>query len=634
MSSFLPAHLDPLQVDLKFLAEGNANVIYRIAPVRANQTSASLPDTIQELVQNDAHNILEPDWRYSHSPDEQRDFNRDMAKAKRSLIMPYEAAGLQRAAADFVTKCTRADLTGASKDMLLRLKKKVPFYQDDRTTYDFYLNTISDWIPQRHLVQQDLIKISNDIIENCNSELRTREKSGQRESKRHGTYLHPTDSAIIMRDMNSYDAEKSVTLEFKPKWLWQSPTAPPKATRCRTCALRAQRKSKGEKESKTHGVLCPLVISTGKPDYIRDVVTQLVDNPSNYVGTALPRWLADRHATNGTNGQAHDNGPKSRHDLIEKLCHHFSRDTSREKRHGEGYHVLQGLQFLQQRLDKHGILHRQPTSDFLLAMTLRDCSLYVQVHWDSQRVESRLGDLDPKVSKGGKLEQWRETEQSLLDGGWRAEGPEGTKWTMGLLDVHHFLDVWRIPEVDEFFKQIDETDDGFGPKPVNMIPLFAAVEKAMSLAIEGGPPAPLPDYARRTQTYFHGREVIEVLDNGGTYADATIPTPGLYTTRIGSDSKSLIYVPMPDARLLRQIEEHNREIAAIQRRINAVFGDNVLRDHPDFPIPHAEIRRMRRVFPPGAPRLLVPLAGSEELFPLARTRGYHVLEQWNDVFGD
>ncbi|KAK7536944.1 uncharacterized protein J3D65DRAFT_359165 [Phyllosticta citribraziliensis] len=205
---------------------------------------------------------------------------------------------------------------------------------------------------------------------------------------------------------------------------------------------------------------------------------------------------------------------------------------------------------------------------------------------------------------------------------------------MGLLDVHHFLDVWRIPEVDEFFKQIDETDDGFGPKPVNMIPLFAAVEKAMSLAIEGGPPAPLPDYARRTQTYFHGREVIEVLDNGGTYADATIPTPGLYTTRIGSDSKSLIYVPMPDARLLRQIEEHNREIAAIQRRINAVFGDNVLRDHPDFPIPHAEIRRMRRVFPPGAPRLLVPLAGSEELFPLARTRGYHVLEQWNDVFGD
>ncbi|KAK7511867.1 inositol-pentakisphosphate 2-kinase [Phyllosticta citriasiana] len=269
--------------------------------------------------------------------------------------------------------------------MLLRLKKKVPFYQDDRTTYDFYLNTISDWIPQRHLVQQDLIRISNDIIENCNSELRTREKSGQREPKRHGTYLHLTDSAIIMRDMNSYDAEKSVTLEFKPKWLWQSPTAPPNATRCRTCALRAQRKSKGEKESKTHGVLCPLVISTGEPDYIRDVVTQL-------------------------------------------LCRHFSADShaALHKRHGEGYHVLQGLQHMQRRLDQCGILHREPTPDFLLAMTLRDCSLYVQVHWDSQRVESRLGDLDPKVSKGGKLEQWRETEKSLLDGGWyyAAEGDE------------------------------------------------------------------------------------------------------------------------------------------------------------------------------------------------------------------
>ncbi|KAK8231196.1 inositol-pentakisphosphate 2-kinase [Phyllosticta paracitricarpa] len=428
MSSFLPAYLDPIQVDLRFLAEGNANVIYRIAPVRATHNSASHADTFDKLIQLDAHKILEPDWRYSHEPERQRMFNRDMAKQKHSLIKSYEDVGLQHAAADFVTRCTRADLTGASKDMLLRLKKKVPFYQDDRTTYDFYLNTISDWIPQRHLVQQDLIRISNDIIENCNSELRTREKSGQREPKRHGTYLHLTDSAIIMRDMNSYDAEKSVTLEFKPKWLWQSPTAPPNATRCRTCALRAQRKSKGEKESKTHGVLCPLVISTGEPDYIRDVVTQLVDNPSNYVGTALPRWLADTHATNGTNGQTHDNGPKSRHDLIEKLCRHFSADShaALHKRHGEGYHVLQGLQHMQRRLDQCGILDREPTPDFLLAMTLRDCSLYVQVHWDSQRVESRLGDLDPKVSKGGKLEQWRETEKSLLDGGWyyAAEGDE------------------------------------------------------------------------------------------------------------------------------------------------------------------------------------------------------------------
>ncbi|KAK8205032.1 inositol-pentakisphosphate 2-kinase [Phyllosticta capitalensis] len=425
MSSFLPACLDPTEVDLKFLAEGNANVIYRIAPVRSRQTSVSQPDTFEHLRKLDAYKILEPDWRYSSCPARQRSFNREMAKEKHSLIKPYKDAGLIGAATDFVTKCTRADLTGASKDMLLRLKKKVPFYQDDKTTYDFYVKTISDWIPQRHLVQQDLIRIDNDIIENCNKELRTQEKSGQRESKRHGTYLHATDAAIIMRDMNSYDAEKSVTLEFKPKWLWQSPTAPQDATRCRTCALRAQRKSKGEKESKTHGVLCPMVIATGIQDLIREVVTQLVDNPSNYVGTALPCWLADGHATDGTNGQTHDDGPRSRSDLIEKLCRHFSASHYDEK-HGDGYHVLRGLKNMQKDLDKHGILDREPTPDFLLAMTLRDCSLYVQVHWDSQRVESRLGDLDPKVSKGGKLEQWRETEQSLLDGRWyyAAEGDE------------------------------------------------------------------------------------------------------------------------------------------------------------------------------------------------------------------
>ncbi|KAK7564890.1 inositol-pentakisphosphate 2-kinase-domain-containing protein [Phyllosticta paracitricarpa] len=522
MSSFLPAYLDPIQVDLRFLAEGNANVIYRIAPVRATHNSASHADTFDKLIQLDAHKILEPDWRYSHEPERQRMFNRDMAKQKHSLIKSYEDVGLQHAAADFVTRCTRADLTGASKDMLLRLKKKVPFYQDDRTTYDFYLNTISDWIPQRHLVQQDLIRISNDIIENCNSELRTREKSGQREPKRHGTYLHLTDSAIIMRDMNSYDAEKSVTLEFKPKWLWQSPTAPPNATRCRTCALRAQRKSKGEKESKTHGVLCPLVISTGEPDYIRDVVTQLVDNPSNYVGTALPRWLADTHATNGTNGQTHDNGPKSRHDLIEKLCRHFSADShaALHKRHGEGYHVLQGLQHMQRRLDQCGILDREPTPDFLLAMTLRDCSLYVQVHWDSQRVESRLGDLDPKVSKGGKLEQWRETEKSLLDGGWYIRGSLAkTKW------CPHALHLSNYVRMVQFFDPTDPNNPmGFmGSRPYNSLECVDALWTAMGDVVAGPTPACTPNWLWRTLTYYRGREVFKVIN----------PTDGSPATRDG-----------------------------------------------------------------------------------------------------
>lgn len=187
----------------------------------------------------------------------------------------------------------------------------------------------------------------------------------------------------------------------------------------------------------------------------------------------------------------------------------------------------------------------------------------------------------------------------------------------------------RNPDVDDFLDRFDETDDGFGPKPVDVKLLVAAVDKAMNLAIEGGPPAPLPDYMRRTKTYFDGREVIEI----GINTDDNVPRPGFYTTRIGSGSEPLIYVPVPDPRVSRrQNNQHAREIDDLQLRLREILGDDSLR--PDgFPaIPHTEIRRIRRVFAPDATQLLVPLAGTGEFFPLVRTRQYHVVQQWNDVF--
>ena len=68
-----------------------------------------------------------------------------------------------------------------------------------------------------------------------------------------------------------------VAVEFKPKWLAQSPTAPKGARRCRTCALRALRKLQGQDAVEEGGGLCPLVLVQGDEREIRRLVERVLD---------------------------------------------------------------------------------------------------------------------------------------------------------------------------------------------------------------------------------------------------------------------------------------------------------------------------------------------------------------------
>jgi hypothetical protein len=54
-------------------------------------------------------------------------------------------------------------------------------------------------------------------------------------------------------------------------------------------------------------------------------------------------------------------------------------------------------------------------------MTLRDCSLFIRARFDDPtapvvQVESKLADLDFKHE--AKVDDWREKEEQLLNGGW------------------------------------------------------------------------------------------------------------------------------------------------------------------------------------------------------------------------
>lgn len=80
------------------------------------------------------------------------------------------------------------------------------------------------------------------------------------------------------------------------------------------------------------------------------------------------------------------------------------------------------MRYLQAQLDAKGVLGHSSCPDcdhrLRLAMTLRDCSLFIRIPWADPNapIEAKLGDLDFKSH--GKMGDWLEKEEGLLHGGW------------------------------------------------------------------------------------------------------------------------------------------------------------------------------------------------------------------------
>ncbi len=191
----------------------------------------------------------------------------------------------------------------------------------------------------------DLIKLPAEVIDRCNRQLKADEQSGRRPAKRAGCYLAQDEPyGLLVSDMTPDLEKREVLIEFKPKWLVQSPTSPPGSRRCRTCALKvrrnAARRLKGEKQEI---FLCPLDLASQDVSRVARAVDFLV---------------------------RHSKAPKGNvPELQQRLMGFFL-----------GNPLIARLKQLQRHFDPVGVLYADVSSrHFLTATTIRDCTLYLRV---------------------------------------------------------------------------------------------------------------------------------------------------------------------------------------------------------------------------------------------------------------
>ncbi|RCI16274.1 hypothetical protein L249_2178 [Ophiocordyceps polyrhachis-furcata BCC 54312] len=263
--------------------------------------------------------------------------------------------------------------------LLLRVAK-VPS-RDCPPTYNylfqqnFYQTSIQPLL-DGYAVHQELVVIrKSGIVDKLNKLLQ--EIDSSRKQKFRGTSVGQSDWAFLVQDMRPADPDECLLIEFKPKWLCQSPSAPPAAVRCRQCAMELRNLIKNPERDLPETKPCPLTLA----------------NPDAPSQARCPFRIAPQLAGIDVD----DNFRRA----LETVANHPA---------------LRQLKTQQQRHDRLGPLASEPSSAFLVAMTLRDCTCFVQIPRHQQEpLLLRLGDFDWKDPQV-KFKGWRKAEQDLIDG--------------------------------------------------------------------------------------------------------------------------------------------------------------------------------------------------------------------------
>jgi inositol-pentakisphosphate 2-kinase len=258
---------------------------------------------------------------------------------------------------------------------LLRLRKDVSHVQAAAEQLRAFETNFAGLFLRENLVQNELVKLDTGLTGALNDSLAELSRGSHRQAD-----VLPLHEAygLLVTDMTAREGETLVQL--KPKWLVQSPNAPPGARRCRTCALRALRASKQIQTATDRQESCPLDLISEDIQIRRRAAGQLTSDK------VIMMYLAS-----------------------------------------ETQPLLQTLREQQVLLDPAGVLQaldKVSISNLCRAMTLRDCTLFLRA--SEAGIEARLGDLDLKQTE--KLTVWANVERSLIVDGWYSNTENEQQW--------------------------------------------------------------------------------------------------------------------------------------------------------------------------------------------------------------
>ncbi|KAI1636714.1 inositol-pentakisphosphate 2-kinase-domain-containing protein [Biscogniauxia mediterranea] len=280
----------------------------------------------------------------------------------------YEYLAEGRANVVFIIKGTGGPEVpkGLFEGTLLRVPKMTPGVTpcDYETLQNFHERLVEVRVGREHIVPQLLVKISENVANILNA----------KRNKGDGSVIKP-GHAMLIQDMSP--SPDHLAIEFKPKWLAQSPIAPPDATRCRTCAREAFRNSQKLAKGKKISIpICPLGLMHDN----RAVVMSTMDR-------LAPEW-----------------SERDKERLADAL-----------KKSG----ILERLLLLQKEGDPERALFINPwDAHFGLAMTLRDCSCFIRMPVDTNKpVVIKLADVDKKNWQE-KQTYWQDSHKNLVLNGW------------------------------------------------------------------------------------------------------------------------------------------------------------------------------------------------------------------------
>ncbi|KAI6838237.1 hypothetical protein KC340_g10278 [Hortaea werneckii] len=248
---------------------------------------------------------------------------------------------------------------------LLRIRKDLSHVQTAEEQLRSFDQHFKPLFSAQNLVEHEAVQLDDHVIPRLNQTV----SQAKRSSSRTGDLMPNNEKyGLLITNMSPWPMETLV--QFKPKWLSQSPNAPEEAKRCRTCALRAQRQANNQRTATDAQDNCPLaMISESAHDRRRAAEATTTDKK-------LQDYLVD-----------------------------------------DAQPLLRALKENQQRFDSSGVLgivDNDVLSDICKAMSLRDCTLFLK--HGHRGVEARLSDLDLKQPE--KLDKWRAVEEVLINEGW------------------------------------------------------------------------------------------------------------------------------------------------------------------------------------------------------------------------